>query len=761
MAHKLGRRAGRTATAPFEGTDAEPPASNADGDGDETEAAESTAATNDRDAADESSSVADTSRRSVLISTGALAGAGLLTGEAAASPGNRPEEVVIGTGSRAAQRAVESRAESVSRVLDFADIGQAVSGRFPPQAIEALERRADVRYVERDGAVPPLGQTLPWGVDRVDADRAHAAGETGAGGDVAIIDSGIDSDHEDLAANLGEGYAVVTCSGCAEPWDDDQGHGTHCAGIAGAVDNDVGVVGVSTEATLHAVKVFDADAYATVSGLSEGIKWVADQGYDVGSMSLGAASSYATLRDACRYAADRGVLLVAAAGNDGCSDCVNYPAAYDSVVAVSATTSSDSLASYSSYGPEIELAAPGSYVYSTVPGSYGRKSGTSMACPHVAGAGGQLMANGYTSTEARARLRDTAEDIGLSAAQQGAGLLDVEAAVDDGGDGGDDDGDGDGDGDDSDDGDGEETAPLAVSTTGASDVGESSATLDGSLDELPDGDTATAAFEYRQQGADTWSTTDTTTLTATGAFGESVTGLTDGADYEFRAVAETESDADAGTTLAFTTDAVTVTVDVSTTGSVAVDETSATLEGTLDVLDGASSAEVAFEWGVSGEGLPETTTPETLSATGTFDATLSDLAGGTDYEFRAVADADGTTDAGETLTLTSDTADEPAAAEPVVDDYVVSEAGSPNPHAEITAKWAVSDADGDLDSVSVEVLDRRGRVRDSIRTNVAGSQASGIDELRVKHARNARFDVRLTVTDRNGHAVTETRTVST
>ena len=758
MAHKLGRRAGRTATASSEGTDAESPTSDADGDGNGTESAAE--ATNDRDTEGESSSVADASRRSVLISTGALAGAGLLTGEAAASPGNRPEEVVIGTGSRAAQRAVESRADRVNRVLDFGSVGQAVSGRFPPQAIEALERRADVRYVERDGEVPPLGQTVPWGIDRVDADRAHAAGETGAGGDVAILDSGIDSDHEDLAANLGEGYAVVSCSDCAEPWDDDHGHGTHCAGIAGAVDNDVGVVGVGTEATLHAVKVFDSDAYATVSGLSEGIKWVADQGYDVGSMSLGTATSYATLRDACRYAADRGVLLVAAAGNDGCSDCVNYPAAYDSVVAVSATTSSDSLASYSSYGPEVELAAPGSYVYSTVPGSYGRKSGTSMACPHVAGAGGQLMANGYTSAEARARLRDTAEDIGLSEARQGAGLLDVEAAVDDGDDSDDDDSDGD-DSDDDDDNDDEEPASLTVSTTGASDVGESSATLEGSLDELPDGDTATVGFEYRRAGEDGWSTTAATTLTAAGAFDESLTDLADGTDYEFRAVAETDGDADVGTTLAFATDAIPVTVDVSTTGSAAVNETTATLEGTLDVLDGASSAEVAFEWGVSGEGLPETTSPETLSATGAFDATLSDLADGTDYEFRAVADADGTTDAGDTLALTTDTADEPEPSDPVIDDYAVTEKGSPNPHAEITARWAVSDADGDLDSVLVEVVDGRGRVRDSVRTNVRGSKASGTDELRVKHARNARFDVRLTVTDRSGHAVAETRTVST
>lgn len=733
MAHDQDHSGGRTAKASSGGANENQSASNADGDGTDAEPT----ATGENRAADRSASVTNASRRSVLVSTGALAGAGLLAGEAAASPGKRPKKAVIGTGSRAAQRAAESRADSVSRVLDFADIGQAVAGRFPPEAIEALERRSDVRYVEPDGEVPPLGQTLPWGVDRVDADQAHAAGETGAGGDVAVIDSGIDSDHEDLAANLGAGYAVVTCTGCAEPWDDDQGHGTHCAGIAGAVDDDGGVVGVAPAVTLHAVKVFDADAYATVSGLSEGIQWVADQGYDVGSMSLGATSSYATLRDACRYAEERGVLLVASAGNDGCSDCVRYPAAYESVVAVSATASGDDLASYSSYGPEIELTAPGSSVYSTVPGSYGYKSGTSMACPHVAAAGGQLMANGYTHTEARTRLRETAEDIGLSDTQQGAGLLDVEAALDDG-----------------------KTATLAVSTTGVSNVGESSGTLEGSLDGLPDGDTATVAFEYRPQGTDAWSTTGGTTRTSTGSFAESVASLSDGTDYEFRAVAETDGDADAGDTLTFATDATAVTVAVSTTGSSGVGETDATLDGSLDELDGASSADLAFEWGVTGEGFPMTTDRETRSATGPFDATLTGLTSGTDYEFRSIVDADGSTDVGEALTLTTASADEPADAAPVVEDYAVREAGSPNPHAEVTAEWTVSDADGDLASVSIEVIDWRGRVRDSTRTSVDGSRASGSDELRVKHARNETFDIRVTVTDEGGHTDDRTETVS-
>lgn len=99
------------------------------------------------------------------------------------------------------------------------------------------------------------------------------------------------------------------------------------------------------------------------------------------------------------------------------------------VVAVTATGSDDSLASFSSTGPEVELAAPGDGIYSTVGGGYDTFSGTSMACPHVAGAGAQLLANGYTNTEARDRLASTAEDLGLADNEQGSGLLDLAAAL--------------------------------------------------------------------------------------------------------------------------------------------------------------------------------------------------------------------------------------------------------------------------------------------------------------------------------------------
>jgi subtilisin len=394
------------------------------------------------------------SRRQALKLTGSAvvgaSAAGLASGES-----TDKVEVNIGYTGVRGQAAAERAADSVRRRFGF----DAITAEVPPSAIKGLANNPTIRYVEKNGtmhAIDPIdstggppgscdpwpgcrdggddggdtSQTLEWGVDRVDAEVAHANGDTGAGADVAILDTGIDSDHPDLEANLGAGKAYVSCNGCNESWDDDNDHGTHCAGIAGADDNSRGVVGVSTEATLHAVKVLDSQGSGSFSDIAAGVEYVADQGWDVASMSLGASSGSATLQDACQYAADNGVFLVAAAGNSGpCSDCVGYPAAYSTVVAVSSTASDDSLSDFSSTGSEVELAAPGSDIRSTIPGGYDTFSGTSMACPHVAGAAGQLMAGGTSAANTRSTLKSNAEDIGLGSNESGSGLLDVASAL--------------------------------------------------------------------------------------------------------------------------------------------------------------------------------------------------------------------------------------------------------------------------------------------------------------------------------------------
>jgi subtilisin len=239
------------------------------------------------------SNTTDAKRRDVLRATsGAVAATGLV-GVASAREGNETIEINVRFDGPAGRSAARSAANSVIQEFNF----DAITIRASPKAAKGLENNPNVRYVEENGTMFALGQSTPWGIDRVDAEVAHANGETGSGADVAIIDTGIDSDHPDLQANLGAGKAFVTCdtnggcrygvnpadNTCYESWDDDNDHGTHCAGIADAVDNSRGVKGVSTEATLHAVKVLDKCGSGSYSDIAAGVEYVADQGWDVGS----------------------------------------------------------------------------------------------------------------------------------------------------------------------------------------------------------------------------------------------------------------------------------------------------------------------------------------------------------------------------------------------------------------------------------------------------------------------------------------------
>ncbi|WP_128477399.1 S8 family peptidase [Halorussus pelagicus] len=466
------------------------------------------------------------SRRNVLkIAGGSMAATGL----AGLAGAKGQVEVNVGFKSERGRQVALSQADETVRNFNSLSI---VTAKMPAQAAKGLRKNPNIRYVEMNGTVHAHAQTLPWGIDRVDADVAHSNGETGNGADIAILDTGIDSDHPDLQANLGAGKDF---SGKGT-WEDGDGHGTHCAGIANAVNNSEGVVGVSTEATLHAGKVLGDDGSGSFADVAAGIEWAADQGYDVASLSLGASSGTTALKDAIDYAHNNGVLVVSSAGNSGpCTDCVGYPAAYSNALAVSSTDEDDSLSSFSSTGSEIELAAPGGSIYSTYTGGgYSTLSGTSMSCPHVSGAAAQLMANGASNTEARQTLKNTAEDIGLGSNEQGAGLLDVEAALGGGGGGSD--------------------PSLAVSTGSASNVGTSSATLSGDLTDLGGASSVDVYFEYGESGTTLDSTTATQTLSTAGSFSADVSNLNGNTDYDFRAVAEaSDGDTDAGSAVTFTT----------------------------------------------------------------------------------------------------------------------------------------------------------------------------------------------------------------
>ena len=278
----------------------------------------------------------------------------------------------------------------------------------PPPSATAPSRPAPPRHPRPTRAPPSSGRcraTRRWAIDSAWRQT------TGADVTVAIIDSGVDLGHPDLAPNLwtnpGEipgngvdddgngyvddvhGYDFVDNDGTPQ---DANGHGTHVAGIVGARGgNGIGGAGVAWQARLMAVRVLDGQARGTTAAVAAGIRYAVDNGARIVNLSLAGPTSTPDLEDAVRYAQAHGVLIVVAAGNDGAdlATAPTYPAAYgeDNVLGVAATTRDGGLSSVSDYGPGADVAAPGEQILSTaLGGGYEWRTGTSMAAPEVAGA---------------------------------------------------------------------------------------------------------------------------------------------------------------------------------------------------------------------------------------------------------------------------------------------------------------------------------------------------------------------------------------
>jgi subtilisin family serine protease len=329
-------------------------------------------------------------------------------------------DVLIGySGKNAARAALSASMGVVKREYQNFPV---IHASLSAEAIEELKNSPNIRYVEEDILRYPSAQTLDWGVDRVDAEYVWAnSSYTGAGIKVAILDSGGDSDHPDLT--WAGGAAIV-----GRNWDDKNGHGTHVAGIIGADDNGVGVVGIAPGCDLYAVKISRSGSF-WLSDIIDGIDWCINNGIDVMNMSYG--GGYAQSEDdACQAAWNAGLLIVAATGN-GYGAAVEYPAALSSVMAVSASNNSDGLAGFSSKGPEVEVIAPGDNILSTYKGNgYAYMSGTSMSTPMVCGGAALAWSAhpSYSNQQIRNLLKSSAENIGLPSNDQGSGLLDAEKA---------------------------------------------------------------------------------------------------------------------------------------------------------------------------------------------------------------------------------------------------------------------------------------------------------------------------------------------
>lgn len=317
----------------------------------------------------------------------------------------------------------------------------AVAVKADQKTVKEFKQDPDILYVENNVTFTAADNTdlkilsedadtsdnfEQWNFEPIQVKQAWKEGLTGKNVKIAVIDSGI-SPHDDLS--ISGGYSAVSYT---SSYKDDNGHGTHVAGIIGAKHNGYGIDGVAPEAQIYAVKALDQNGSGDLQGLLKGIDWSIANGMDIVNMSLGTSSDSQILHDAMDKAYEKGVLLVAASGNDGNGKPVNYPAAYSSVVAVSATDQHNQLASFSTTGNEVEFSAPGTDITSTyLHQYYATGSGTSQATPHAAAMFALLKQRdpGNTNVQLRALMQKNIVDLGMTGRDQqfGYGLIQYKA----------------------------------------------------------------------------------------------------------------------------------------------------------------------------------------------------------------------------------------------------------------------------------------------------------------------------------------------
>jgi len=331
----------------------------------------------------------------------------------------------------------------------------ALAAVVPEDTLDELRKMPGVVAVEFDGRVDAHDHESVNGVTRIGAERVHRAsavsGEPipsilGTGVKVAILDSGIDYNHFELADNYRGGFDFVNNN--SDPWDDN-GHGTAVAGAVAARWNNSGIVGVAPQAELYALKVLGSDGSGNWSAIISALDWCVANNIQVVNLSLGSElEPSSTVRRAFRRAHDAGMVLIASAGNNGNQEAhnVSFPARYATVIAVGGISyiredlSFNGRASFSSSGAAVELMAPGSFIRTTLPGNrFDWVSGTSIAAPHVAGTAALMIEAGVADWNGNGRINDdvrlvlqlTAEDLGAVGRdpQTGFGLVDAWSAT--------------------------------------------------------------------------------------------------------------------------------------------------------------------------------------------------------------------------------------------------------------------------------------------------------------------------------------------
>ncbi len=294
-----------------------------------------------------------------------------------------------------------------------------------PQALEMLRSNPNVAFAEPDWVYRHTsftpndpGITQQYTINRIQANLAWAINRGDPGVIIAIADTGVSTTHPDLVGKLVAGRNFVSNN---TNTNDDHGHGTHCAGIAAAnTNNGIGVAGIGFDSRIMPIKVLGSSGSGSSTNIANGIIWAADNGAKVISLSLGSSGFSTAMENAVNYAWNKNVVVVGAAGNSNVTTMF-YPAGYANSIAVASTTNTDARSSFSNYGNWVDVAAPGSSIYSTLrSGGYGNMSGTSMACPNVAGLAGLVWSHlgiNATNQQVRERIENNTDNVGTFVAK--------------------------------------------------------------------------------------------------------------------------------------------------------------------------------------------------------------------------------------------------------------------------------------------------------------------------------------------------------
>lgn len=350
----------------------------------------------------------------LVLVTGSLVWSETVSAEEANAPEERVMVQVKGQNVTQTSKEILVKKTTTASAIYTVDVP---SGKTMKEYIRELKAQPEVVRVEPDYRLTHFYTPNDSDIDlqshhqNIETEKAWNKTKGAAEVIVAVIDDGIDLYHEDLESNIVNPYDIISGSDEMIPLGE---HGTHVAGIiAGEMDNYSGGAGIAPKTKIMPLNVFEEDgAYA--SDVIEAIYHAVDNDADIINMSLGSYDYSWFYQEAIDYAHAAGLVIVAAAGNED-TDEPGYPASYEHVVSVASTTPGDYPSGFSNYGSTIDVSAPGSYIYSTLPyDTYGEMSGTSMASPVVAGIAALIKANepNLTGDQIVKRLIETADDLG-------------------------------------------------------------------------------------------------------------------------------------------------------------------------------------------------------------------------------------------------------------------------------------------------------------------------------------------------------------